>query len=86
VKHASDGATALLGMPWFVAGAQLELDGEIWLLVETTAETGGLPWVRGESGGHGRRWLRVRDLPMAGRRVVLVWAKPRLRRPTRTVR
>ncbi len=42
MKHRSEGATAtLLGMPGFVVGAQLEVDGEIWLQVETTAEVVG---------------------------------------------
>jgi transposase len=75
VKHGSDSATTLLGMPGFVAGAQLEADGEIWLLVQTTSETVGCPQCGTRAVGHGRRRGRVRDLPMAGRPVVLVWAK-----------
>ena len=35
--HSSEGATALLGMDGFEAGAQVEFDGEWWLAVETTA-------------------------------------------------
>ena len=38
--HRSEGATALLGMEEFVVGAQLEVDGEVWLMVETTAGVG----------------------------------------------
>jgi transposase len=75
VKHRSDGATALLGMPGFVVGAQLEVDGELWLYAETTAELVGCPECGTRAVGHGRRPVKVRDLPMAGRPVVLVWAK-----------
>ena len=32
----SSGATALLGMDGSVAGAQIEHNGEVWILVETT--------------------------------------------------
>ncbi len=39
--HRSEGATALLGMEGFVVGAQMETDGELWLMVETTAEVVG---------------------------------------------
>jgi transposase len=81
VKHGSDSATALLGMPGFVAGAQLEVDGEIWLLVETTATMVGCPGCGTRAVGHGRRRVRVRDLSMAGRPVVLVWAKRTWRCP-----
>jgi transposase len=81
VKHGSDSATALLGMPGFVAGAQLEVDGEIWLLVQTTAATVGCPGCGTRAVGHGRRRVKVRDLSMAGRPVVLVWAKRTWRCP-----
>lgn len=75
MRHRSDGATALLGMPGFVVGAQLEVDGEWWLHVETAAETAGCAGCGTRAVGHGRRRVKVRDLPMAGRPVVLVWAK-----------
>lgn len=81
MKHGSEGATALLGMPGFVVGAHLEMDGEVWLLVETTAEVVGCPGCGTRAVGHGRRRVRVRDLPMAGRPVVLVWAKRKWRCP-----
>jgi len=75
VMHRSEGATALLGMAGFVVGAQLEVDGEVWLLVETTADVVGCAGCGTRAVGHGRRRVKVRDLPMAGRPVVLVWAK-----------
>jgi transposase len=62
-------------MPGFVAGARLVVHGEIWLLVETTTDVAGCPGCGSRAVGHGRRRIKVRDLPMAGRPVVLVWAK-----------
>jgi transposase len=73
--HRSEGATALLGMDGFVAGAQVEVDGERWLAVETTAVVVGCDACGTRAVGHGRREVRVRDLPLADRRVVLVWRK-----------
>lgn len=71
----SDGATALLGMPGFVVGVQVLDDGEWWLVVETTADRVGCPACGVRAVGHGRRRVQVRDLPIAGRPVRLVWAK-----------
>ena len=73
--HRSEGATALLGMDGFVAGAALEVDGEWWLAVETAAGAVGCDACGSKAVGHGRREVRVRDLPLADRRVVLVWRK-----------
>src|SRR5262245_23375584 len=74
MKQRSDGATVRLGMPEFVVGAQLAVDWELWLFVETTAEVVGCEGCGSRAVGHGRRRLRVRDLPMADR-PVLVWVK-----------
>ena len=73
--HRSEGATALLGLDGFVVGAQLEVDGEWWLSVETTADVVGCEACGTRARAHGRRAVRVRDLPMADRAVVLVWRK-----------
>jgi transposase len=73
--HRSEGATALLGMPEFVVGAQIVVDSEWWLAVETTADVVGCEACGTRGVGHGRRRVKVRDLPMADRPVVLVWAK-----------
>src|SRR5690606_2047724 len=75
VKHRSDGATALLGMPGLVVRAQIEHEREWWLAVETPAAVVGCEGCGTRAVGHGRRRVRVRDLPMVDRPVVLVWAK-----------
>jgi hypothetical protein len=59
VKHRSQGATALLGMPGFVVGAQMELDGELWLYVETTADVVGCSSCGTKAVSHGRRRVTV---------------------------
>ena len=73
--HGSDGVSALLGMADFVVCAQMLEDGEWWLLVETTTDVVGCPGCGVRAVGHGRRRVQVRDLPIAGRPVRLVWAK-----------
>lgn len=69
-------ATALLGMDGFVV---LNQDGELWMLVETTADAVGCPSCGVPAVGHGRSVVHVRDVPMAGRAVRLVWRKRRWR-------
>ena len=73
--HRSQGATALLGMDGFVVGAQVDGDGELLLMVETTADVVGCDGCGTRAIGHGRRTVRVRDLPIGDRRVVLRWRK-----------
>lgn len=73
----SGGATALLGMEDFVVLAQTEADDELWLLVETEDRPVGCPDCGVRATGHGRRTLEVRDLPMGGRAVRLVWKRRR---------
>ena len=75
MMQGSESATALVDMPGFVVGARLEVDGEWWLHVETTADVVGCEACGTRAVGHGRRRVKVRDLPVAGRPVVLVWAK-----------
>ena len=71
------GVSALLGLDGFVVRAQLldEATGEWWLAVETTEDRAWCPTCGVRPSGHGRRRVVVRDLPMADRPVVLVWAK-----------
>jgi transposase len=69
--------SALVGLDGFVVRAQLldEASGEWWLAVETTARRGWCPGCGVQAVGQGRRRVKVRDLPIADRAVVLVWAK-----------
>lgn len=73
----SRGATVLVGMPGFVVGAQELVAGELWLYVETTVDVVGCPGCGSRATGHGRACTAVRDLPIAGRPTVLMWAKRR---------
>jgi transposase len=77
--YRSDDATALVGMPELVVGAQLFRDGEWWLHVETPAA---VVWCHAcgcRAVGHGRTRTQVRDLPIAGTPTVLVFARRRWR-------
>jgi transposase len=75
----SGGVTALLGMDGFVVLSEVETAGEIWMLVETTAEVVGCPHCGVRAVGHGRSVVQVRDLPVSGRPVRLAWRKRRWR-------
>ena len=73
----SGDATALLGMEGFVVLSMDQIEGEWWLLVETTAKRGGLPGLRGPGD---RPWTE--HGPGAGpaergQPVRLVWRKRR---------
>ena len=73
--HRSQGASALLGMDEFVVGAQVDVGGDLWLMVATTGDTAGCEGCGTRAVGHGRREVKVRDMPIGDRRVVLVWRK-----------
>jgi hypothetical protein len=77
--HGSDDATALVGMPDLVVGAQTRRDGELWLLVETRIDRAWCPRCAVRAVGHGRARTVVRDLPIAGVPTVLVFARRRWR-------
>lgn len=81
VIQGSRGATAVVGMPGFVVGAQQLVDGELWLYVETSAEVVGCSECGTRAVGHGRARTLVRDLPVSGRPTVLCWWKRRWRCP-----
>jgi hypothetical protein len=50
-------------------------DGELDLTVETTADLVGCPSAPRLATAHGRRVVRMRNLPNAGRPVTLLWIK-----------
>jgi transposase len=84
-------ATAMLGLPGFVLLAVSEVDGELEQAVETAAAEEFCRSCGVQAVAHGRRPVRVRDLPTAGRPVTLIWVKrvwrcaePRCRRRTWT--
>jgi transposase len=76
VGQSSD-VSALVGLDGFVVRAQTldEATGEWLLAVETIEDRAWCPVCGARATGHGRRRVRVRDLPIADRPVVLVWAK-----------
>ena len=81
---ATGGAGAvLLGLPDFVVLAAGDVAGEVELLVETTATVTGCPRCGVLAEPDGRRPVLVRDLPAAGRPVVLVWSTRLWRCPER---
>src|ERR671910_3117512 len=77
MERDGSGVTELLGLEGFGVRAQLldEASGEWWLAVETSEDRAWCPVCGGRAVGHGRRRVKVRDLPLADRPVVLVWAK-----------
>src|SRR4029453_11350392 len=79
------GVSGLVGLDGFVVRAQLldEDTGEWWLAIETTEARGWGPTCGVRAVGPGRRPGKVRDLPLADRPVVLVWAKRLWRCPER---
>ena len=77
----SSDATALLGMDGFVVLTMDRIEGEWWLLVETTATLAGCPDCGVRAIGHGRSTVQVRDLPNGSGPVRLVWRKRRWQCP-----
>jgi hypothetical protein len=65
----------LLGLDGFSVLTAVEVSGELELLVESTADLVGCPVCGAVARPKDRRPCWVRDLPIAGRPVVLCWWK-----------
>lgn len=76
VDDATSGTVeVVLDLPGFVVLAAAECGGELEVLVETTATVVDCPECGRRASAHGRREHLLRDVPVAGRAAVLVWAK-----------
>jgi transposase len=87
-QHSSASASRLLDLDGFqLVSAELQ-GGEWQLAVQTTATVIGCVGCGVRATPHGRRTVRVRDLPIGGRPVVLAWRKRiwRCREPACRVR
>ena len=74
-QHRSTSASGLLGLDGFEVLAAEIVGGEWQLTVQTTAPVVGCSGCGTRAELHGRRTVRVRDLPAGGRPVVLAWHK-----------
>jgi transposase len=74
-EHGIGLPVVMLGLPGFVVLAAGEYGGELELLVETSQTVTGCPGCGAVATPHGRRDHLVRDIPSAGRPVLLVWRK-----------
>jgi transposase len=74
-QHSSASTSRLLGLDGFEGLAAQIVDGEWQLEVQTTAAVVGCQGCGVGAAPHGRRVVRVRDLPIGGRPVVLAWRK-----------
>jgi transposase len=74
-QHSSASASRLLGLDGFEVLAAEVVGGEWRLAVQTTVELVGCAGCGVWAEAHGRRAVRVRDLPAGGRPVVLCWRK-----------
>jgi hypothetical protein len=74
-QHRSASGSALLGLDGFEVLAAQVVAGEWQLEVQTTATVVGCGGCGIRAELHGRRTVRVRDLPIGGRPVVLCWCK-----------
>jgi transposase len=74
-QHSSASGSVLLGLDGFEVLAAQVVGGEWQLEVQTTATVVGCGGCGMRAEAHGRRMVRVRDLPIGGRPVVLAWRK-----------
>jgi transposase len=87
-QHRSASGSVLLDLDGFEVLAAQVVGGEWELEVQTTATVVGCQGCGMRADLHGRRTVRVRDLPIGGRPVVLAWRKRlwRCREPACRVR
>jgi transposase len=87
-QHRTASASRLLGLDGFEVITAEITGGEWRLAVQTTATVVGCQGCGVRAEAHGRRTVRVRDLPIGGRPVVLLWRKRlwRCREPAGGVR
>ncbi len=69
-------ASVLFNLCGFAVRAQMMHEGEWWLAIETLEARSACRSCGVFGVGNGRRRVVVRDLPIAGTPVVLVWSKP----------
>jgi transposase len=74
-QHGSASGSILLGLDGFEVTAAEVIDDEWRLGVQTNAATAGCAACGSQARLHARRTVRVRDLPIGGRPVVLAWRK-----------
>jgi transposase len=74
-QHGSASGSILLGLDGFEVTAAEIIDDEWRLAVQTTTTTVGCAACGTQARLHARRTVRVRDLPIGGRPVVLAWRK-----------
>jgi transposase len=74
-RHRSASASRLLGLDGFEVLAAEVVSGAWRLVVQTMAMVVGCRGCGVRAQAHGRRMVRVRDLPAGGRPVVLRWCK-----------
>jgi transposase len=74
-QHGNGSGSILLGLDGFEVTAAAVTDDEWRLGVQTTATTVGCVACGTQARLHARRTVRVRDLPIGGRPVVLCWRK-----------
>jgi transposase len=74
-QHGSASGSILLGLDGFEVTAAEVIDDEWRLAVQTATTTVGCAACGTQARLHARRTVRVRDLPIGGRPVVLAWRK-----------
>jgi transposase len=74
-QHGSASGSILLGLDGFEVTAAEVIDDEWRLAVQTTATPMGCAACGSQARLHARHTVRVRDLPIGGRPVVLCWRK-----------